>query len=104
MVLNNGHCYLLDFSIGVSLNADPGLTRTTIVGEHLGSINYMSPEQSRDMTSMDARSDIYSLGIVLLELLTGSTDKSNLSVVLGKFPVNKMPRFAMVASRIFQRA
>lgn len=87
MVLNSGHCYLIDFSIGVSLEAENGLTRATCKGQHLGSIDYMSPEQSKDMTSMDERSDIYSLGIVLLEMLTGSIDKSDIGNKLSGYPV-----------------
>ncbi len=37
----------------------------------LGSLHYMAPEQARDMMAVDQRSDIYSLGVVLYEMLTG---------------------------------
>jgi len=86
IIQDDGFCYLIDFSIGVSLTSEEGLTRATRTGEHLGSIKYMSPEQSQDMSSVDKRSDIYSVGIVLLELLTGSVDKSNISRKLSKVP------------------
>jgi len=86
MILKNGHCYLIDFSIGVSLDAGKGLTRATSSGQHLGTVKYMPPEQEKDMTDLDQRSDIYSLGIVLLELLTGKTDKTDMSSRLLNFP------------------
>ena len=86
MVVGRGHCYLIDFSIGVSLGDETGLTRTTLPGSHLGTFEYMSPEQKKDMSSVDARSDIYSVGIVLLEMLTGSTNVTDIHRSLNDEP------------------
>jgi tRNA A-37 threonylcarbamoyl transferase component Bud32 len=60
---------VLDF--GISKHAAPGdmsLTRST---EVIGSPNYMSPEQLKSAREVDARSDIWALGVILYELLTG---------------------------------
>jgi serine/threonine-protein kinase len=60
---------LLDFGISKMRDADIGLTRENIV---MGTPHYMSPEQAKGHTSsVDARTDIFSLGAILYELLTG---------------------------------
>jgi len=67
MVDANGTLWIADFGLA-RLEADVGLT---LVGELLGTLRYMSPEQSSgDPDSVDARTDIYSLGATLYELLT----------------------------------
>lgn len=50
-------------------NPDPGLTAPNLV---IGTPQYMSPEQCSQSSNIDKRSDIYSLGIILFEMLTGS--------------------------------
>ncbi|MBK9265092.1 MAG: serine/threonine protein kinase [Polyangiaceae bacterium] len=61
---------VLDFGISKQLNPAPGsdLTKT---GAMLGSPLYMSPEQMTHARNVDARTDIWSLGVVLYELVTG---------------------------------
>lgn len=59
---------ILDFGIARSLVAPSSLT---LSGEGMGSPGYMSPEQLRDASAADERSDIWSLGVVLYELLAG---------------------------------
>ena len=65
MVLRDGSVKVADFGIACLENSAQTLTQ-----EALGSVHYISPEQARgDRT--DARSDIYSAGVVLYEMLTG---------------------------------
>lgn len=74
MILPSGHCYLIDFSIGFKLDRNDEFPDVTRTGDHLGSVNYMSPEQSSNMKNIDARSDIFSLTKVICKLLTGDPD------------------------------
>jgi serine/threonine-protein kinase len=59
---------VLDF--GIASQIDPDAERLTITGSVMGTPHYMSPEQCMG-EAVDGRSDIYSLGIVLFEILTG---------------------------------
>ncbi len=63
-----GKPYLTDFGIAKLLESETALTAT---GALVGTPSYMSPEQARGNAPLDGRSDIYSLGIVLYETLTG---------------------------------
>ncbi|XXX71927.1 serine/threonine-protein kinase [Sorangium sp. So ce134] len=62
---------VLDFGISkvVTGGSDPRITDTTAV---MGSPLYMSPEQLKSSRDVDARTDIWSLGVILFELLAGA--------------------------------
>src|SRR5262249_3160547 len=65
MVLKDGNCKIVDF--GIARIGDNSMTRT---GQVVGTITYMSPEQINAQV-VDGRTDIFSAGVMLYELLTG---------------------------------
>ena len=67
MILDNGEVKITDFGIAVAMNATQ-LTQTNSV---MGTVHYLPPEQANGK-SATVKSDIYSLGILMYELLTGS--------------------------------
>jgi len=69
MILKDGSVKLMDFGIS-KLMANPNITSASMV---MGTPHYMSPEQLRNSAGVDARSDIYSVGVMLYEMLTGQT-------------------------------
>jgi serine/threonine protein kinase/tetratricopeptide (TPR) repeat protein len=66
MVDKDGRVYVMDFGIARSLET-PGMTQT---GALMGTPEYMSPEQAKG-EKVDARSDLFALGIIIYEMLTG---------------------------------
>lgn len=74
------HVKLTDFGIAAALDEAP----LTTAGQLIGTLLYMSPEQAKD-AGLDGRSDLYSMGLMLYEMLTGSNPRRGLShaAVLG---------------------
>jgi tRNA A-37 threonylcarbamoyl transferase component Bud32 len=71
LISRQGEVKLVDFGIATSQEeTEDGLTRDGMV---LGTPSYIPPEQIADARNVDKRADIYSLGVVLYEMLTGKT-------------------------------
>lgn len=78
MITGEGRAVLTDF--GLALNAQEGT-----IGNTFGSVHYIAPEQAVSSAQAVAQSDLYSLGVVLFEMLTGRVpfeDASAMSVAL----------------------
>jgi tetratricopeptide (TPR) repeat protein/predicted Ser/Thr protein kinase len=72
LVDHAGQPKILDFGVARITDSDAHATRQTSVGELIGTLAYMSPEQVlADPLELDTRSDVYALGVILYELLTG---------------------------------
>ena len=89
---NDGTLLLTDFGIAKQLTIDKGLTTT---GAVIGSPHYLSPEQAQGKT-VDGRADIYSLGVLYYEMLTGNrpfTGDSDIAIAIKHVtqPVPKLP-------------
>jgi serine/threonine-protein kinase len=70
ILLHGGHAVVADFGIALAVQSAGG-HRITQTGLSLGTPQYMSPEQAMGERTVDARSDIYSLGAVTYEMLVG---------------------------------
>jgi serine/threonine-protein kinase len=69
--LSGGHALVMDFGIARAVSPTTGETRITFPGFAVGTPAYMSPEQGAAEHSIDGRADIYALGCVLYEMLSG---------------------------------
>lgn len=80
---------LLDFGISKFQSGDGGERRLTEAGTFIGTLPYTSPEQVLHPETLDARSDLYSLGVILYECLSGQCP---FSAELPPAPGARMPR------------
>jgi len=72
LLTSRGEPKLTDFGLARQETADHGQTQT---GAVLGTIDYIPPEQFRDATAVDARSDLYSLAATLYQMVTGKSPR-----------------------------
>jgi serine/threonine protein kinase len=74
---------VIDFGIAKALTGERGtdLTLDTGIGRAIGTYDCMSPEQADGSADIDTRSDVYSLGVLLYELLTGAKPFDHVTLV-----------------------
>jgi serine/threonine protein kinase len=87
MISNDGWVYLADFGLARDYGRSSGMTQTGMV---MGTPEYMSPEQAQGLADIGPATDIYALGAVLYELLSGTT------------PFHADTPMAMLAARLLE--
>jgi serine/threonine-protein kinase len=95
ILMHDGSALVADFGIGKVLSATSGATGAiTQTGFALGTPAYMSPEQASAESDVDGRSDLYSLGCVLYEMLTGEQPFTgpNAQAIITKRFIAPIPR------------
>src|SRR5213080_727598 len=78
ILLSGAHAIVADFGIARAISAAGSLTLTQ-AGQQIGSPGYMSPEQAMALGDLDARTDVYSLGCVLFEMLAGESPAASMT-------------------------
>jgi eukaryotic-like serine/threonine-protein kinase len=73
VLLAEGHALVTDFGVAKAVSASSGTATLTSLGVALGTPAYMAPEQAAADPNMDHRADIYALGALAYEMLTGRT-------------------------------
>jgi serine/threonine protein kinase len=91
MLDSQGRVKLLDFGLVHFHRWDGPVGELTTVGQFLGTLDYMAPEQAERSEVVDARSDLYSLGATLFKLLTGQTP---LAMTPHQSPIEKLKRLS----------
>jgi len=104
ILLHDGSALVADF--GIALAASKAGTRMTETGMSLGTPHYMSPEQAMGEREITARSDVYALGCVLYEMLTGEppftgpTAQAVVAKVITERPADLIPRRETVPPQV----
>jgi eukaryotic-like serine/threonine-protein kinase len=93
ILLSRGHALVADFGIARALQV-ADTEQLTATGMAVGTPAYMSPEQAGGTSSVDGRSDLYSLGCVLYEMLTGEVPYTARTpqAVIAKRVIEPLPR------------
>jgi TolB-like protein/tetratricopeptide (TPR) repeat protein len=101
ILLHEGEAVVTDFGIALAVQ-EAGGSRITETGLSLGTPQYMSPEQATGDRELDARSDIYSLGAVVYETLSGEPPHTGPTVqaVIAKLLHERPRRLAIARNRV----
>jgi eukaryotic-like serine/threonine-protein kinase len=101
ILLLGGHALVADFGIARAVS-EAGGEKLTQTGMAIGTPYYMSPEQAMGSDRVDARSDVYSLGCVLYELLIGQPPFTgpNAVAIMARHSMEKVPSLQVVRSAV----
>ncbi|MGH7583059.1 MAG: protein kinase domain-containing protein [Gemmatimonadales bacterium] len=105
ILLHGGHALVADFGIALAASKTGG-TRMTETGMSLGTPQYMSPEQAMGERDLDARTDVYALGCVTYEMLSGEppfsgpTAQAIVAKVMTEKPASIIARRPRVAESV----
>ena len=98
IMISGGHAVIVDFGIARAVSAATGDEPITETGFVVGTVSYSSPEQASGDRKIDGRSDIYSLGCVLYEMLAGEPPFTGPSpqAILARHMVAPLPDIRLV--------
>jgi len=101
IMLEDGHAVVADFGIARAVSAS-GEQKLTQTGVTLGTPTYMSPEQAFAEKAIDGRSDVYSLGCVLFEMLAGQPPFSgpNAQAIMARHTMEQVPSITIVRQTV----
>jgi tetratricopeptide (TPR) repeat protein len=91
---------IVDFGLAAAASAPSQDTHTTSSGDGAGTPDYMAPEQCEGRADIDARADLYAMGIILYELIVGRPPFWGPPVVVHQSHLDRRPaRFAALTDR-----
>lgn len=101
ILFGDGHAFVTDFGIARAIDR-AGQERITRSGVALGTPLYMSPEQAAADADIDGRSDIYSLGCCLYEMLVGSPPFSGPTsqVIIARHSLEQVPSLSIARQAV----
>jgi Tol biopolymer transport system component len=100
ILISSGHALVSDFGIARAISQGAG-DKLTETGIAVGTPAYMSPEQAVAPSEVDHRTDIYGLGCVLYEMLTGSTPYSGSTMaVMARKAIEPVPGLRVVRETV----
>ena len=102
ILLSGGHARVADFGIARAVKAAGGDSSLTETGLAIGTPVYMSPEQASGEREVDARTDVYSLGCVLYEMLSGQPPYTgvNAEAIMARKILGPLPSLRVVRDTI----